>query len=141
MILNIEKRKLMKMLKCEKCGGIIEEGKTFYDIYDKFYCECCVEDNNGIFEVKGTSISVDTTHKFFVKKQARKFKTFDECIRNLENDIFNIEDSLSWTKEQLDRNTKKATKMEVKFWENKVEEKKKFLEEFEKNISKEGVLF
>ena len=76
------------MLKCEKCGGIIEDNKIFYDIHDKFYCDCCVEDNKGIFVVKDTQISVDTTHKFFIKNQARKFKSFDECIRNLENDIF-----------------------------------------------------
>ncbi len=131
----------MKMLKCEKCGGIIENNKIFYDIHDKFYCDCCVEDNKGIFVVKDTSISVDTTHKFFIKNQARKFKSFDECIRNLENDIFNIEDSLIWATEQLERKTKKATKTEVKFWENKVEEKKKFLENFEKNISTERTLF
>ena len=38
------------MLKCEKCGGIIENNKIFYDIHDKFYCDCCVEDNKGIFD-------------------------------------------------------------------------------------------
>ena len=74
------------MLKCEKCGGIIEDNKIFYDIHDKFYCDCCVEDNKGIFVVKDTQISVDTTHKFFIKNQARKFKSFDECIRNLEKE-------------------------------------------------------
>lgn len=95
----------------------------------------------GNFVVKDTAISVDTTHKFFIKNQARKFKSFDECIRNLENDIFNVEDSLIWATEQLERKTKKVTKKEVKFWENKVEEKKKFLENFEKNISTEGTLF
>lgn len=139
--MNIEKGKLMKMLKCEKCGGIIEKDKIFYDIHDKFYCDCCVEDNDGIFVVKDTNISINTTHKFFIKNQARKFKSFDECIRNLENDVFNIEDSLSWVKEQLDRNTKKSTKAEIKFWENRVEAKKKFLEDFLKAISNEGTLF
>ena len=129
------------MLKCEHCGGIIENGRNFYEIHDKFYCDCCVTDNKGIFEVKDTSISVDTTHKFFIKSQARKFKSFDECIRNLENDIFNAEDSLTYCKEQIDRNTRKKNKNTLKFWEKKVADRKKFLEDFEKNTTIDGTLF
>lgn len=131
----------MKMLKCEKCGGIIEDNKIFYDIHDKFYCDCCVEDNKGIFVVKDTSISVDTTHKFFIKNQARKFKSFDEATRKIEDDIYNLEDSLKYCIEQVTRNTKKETKGSVKHWENRVETKKKFLEDFLKAISSEGKLF
>lgn len=129
------------MLFCEHCKGMISNNEEFYEIHDKFYCKNCITDDKGIFEVKDTNISVNTNHKFFIKSQARKFKTFDEATRKIEDDIYNLEDSLKYCIEQVARNTKKETKGSVKHWENRVETKKKFLEDFLKAISSEGSLF
>lgn len=129
------------MLFCEHCKGIINDNENFYEIHDKFYCKNCVTDDKGIYVVKDTPISVDTTHKFFIKNQARKFKSFNEATRKIEDDIYNLEDSLKYCIEQVTRNTKKETKGSVKHWENRVETKKKFLEDFLKAISSEGKLF
>ena len=129
------------MLFCEHCTGIINDNENFYEIHDKFYCKNCVTDDKGIYVVKDTPISVDTTHKFFIKNQARKFKSFNEATRKIEDDIYNLEDSLKYCIEQVTRNTKKETKGSVKHWENRVETKKKFLEDFLKVISSEGKLF
>ena len=129
------------MLFCEHCKGIINDNENFYEIHNKFYCKECVTDDNGIYEVKGTNISVNTRHKFFITNQARKLKSFSEAIRKIENDIYNLEDSLQYCIEQVARNTKKETKESIKHWQGRVDNKKKFLEDFIKATSSEVTLF
>ena len=129
------------MLFCEHCKGIINDNEDFYEIHNKFYCKECVVDDNGVYEVKDTNISVNTKHKFFITNQARKLKNFSEAIRKIENDIYNLEDSLQYCIEQVARNTKKETKGSIKHWQGRVDNKKKFLEDFIKATSTEGTLF
>jgi hypothetical protein len=129
------------LLFCEHCKGIINDNEDFYEIHNKFYCKECVVDDNGVYEVKDTNISVNTKHKFFIKNQARKHRDFGEATRRIEDDIYNLEDSLKYCIEQVARNTKKENKSSIKHWEKRVEEKKKYLEEFLKATSSEGTLF
>jgi hypothetical protein len=86
------------------------------------FCEHCkgiINDNEEFYEIH---------NRFYCK----------ECVVD---DIYNLEDSLKYCIEQVARNTKKENKSSIKHWEKRVEEKKKYLEEFLKATSTEGTLF